>query len=149
MSLFAGFCIGICLFYGIGVALITLAGAVLLYVIYERFFMHSSTNDTFNALNLSLIALFFRSCAPELARQADKHAPDAAIVEAVEDEEAMAAAEAQEASEKEERKRAEWDARADAIGRAVAEQLRAEPVIVRREDPRGETAELAKKGCCK
>ena len=70
LSLFAGFCIGICLFYGIVVALVTLVATLIAYFIYERFFAHASTNDTFNALNLSLLALFFRSCMPELAKQA-------------------------------------------------------------------------------
>ena len=150
LSLFAGFCIGICLFYGIVVALVTLVATLIAYFIYERFFAHASTNDTFNALNLSLLALFFRSCMPELAKQADAHQPAAAVAEAPEDAAAMAAEEAREADEEAERKRAAWDARADAIGRAVAEQLRAEPVVVRR-DPREDTADFAKKkgGCCK
>ena len=150
-SLFVGFCIGIALYYGVGVAIISAAGALVAWIVYDRFFAHSKNNDTFNALNISLMALFFRSCLPDLADQADNHPASAAMAEEVKDERMADEEAAAEAAEEEERyrKRAEWDERAGAIGRAVAEQLRAEPVVVRR-DPGEETAAFNnKKGCCK
>jgi hypothetical protein len=153
-SLFVGFCIGIALYYGVGVALLSLAGALMAYWFYSKFYAHTQTSDTFNALNVSLLALFFRSCLPDVATQADNHPASAAIQAEVKDERLekleAAAAEAEEAEERE-RKRAEWDERAGAIGRAVAEQLRAEPVVVRR-DPAEETRDFNNKkggGCCK
>jgi hypothetical protein len=125
-------------------------------LIYERFFAHSQHSDTFNALNTSLAVLFFRSCLPSLAKHTDEHPAEEAAAEegALSPEaaaaEAAAAAEEGRAEEEEERerKRVEWESRAGAIGKAVAEQLRAEPVTVRR-DPAEETADFAKKGCCK
>ena len=146
VSLFVGFCIGICLYYGLGVAIITGVAAGIAALIYEKFFAHASHNDTFNSLNVSLGALFFRSCLPDVARQADEH-PVEADVEGLPQAADAAAAEEDEEAEREERERAAWDERAEAIGKAVAAELRAEPVTVRR-DPRDETRDFAKKGCC-
>ncbi len=151
MCLFSGFCIGICLFYGIGVAFITGGSAMVAFFIYERFYAHGTHSETFNALSVSVGALFFRSCLPDMARQADEHPAAAAAAEDADGGHPGAGAEAVDAdeeAERGERKRAEWEERAGAIGKAVAEQLRSEPVIVRR-DPRDDTRAFAKKGCCK
>jgi hypothetical protein len=155
-SLFIGFCIGIALFYGLGVAIISAVGTLVAYLVYEKFFAQASHTDTFSSLNVGLMALFFRSCFPDVAKLADEHPATAAAAEeaaaigsgpdpASAAEEGKAGEEAED--EEEARKRALWDERAGAIGRAVAAELRAEPVPVRR-DPRDETREFAKKGCC-
>ena len=72
-SLFIGFLCGITLFYGLFVfAMIALtSGGALLF--YECYWARGNS-DSYNAMNLALGALFFRSCMPDLGEKADTHA---------------------------------------------------------------------------
>ncbi len=137
---------GIALFYGLGVAALTGLMVLVAYVIYDKCFAHAQSSETFNALNVSLMALFFRSCLPDVAREADTHPAAAVPFHGFTQEEGPDPEKAEE-EEREARKRAVWEERSSLIGRAVATQLRAEPVTVR-SDPADETRAFAKKGCC-
>jgi hypothetical protein len=71
-SLFLGFCAGICLYYGLGVALLVLLLVGIGLLVYERWWAAGHA-DSYNALNLALGALFFRSCLPQMGDLADTH----------------------------------------------------------------------------
>ena len=71
-SIFGGFVIGICLYYGLAVAGI-LALVVLIAVIFFECFWAKGQSDNYSALNLALGALFFRSCLPDLGAMSDNH----------------------------------------------------------------------------
>ena len=71
-SLFVGFIIGICLYYGLAVAgilALVVLGAMLFYECYWA----RGQSDNYSALNLALGALFFRSCLPDLGAINDSH----------------------------------------------------------------------------
>ena len=71
-SLFLGFLCGIILYYGLGVAaLIALFGCGA-FLFYECYWANGHS-DTYNAVNLALGALFFRSCLPDLAAVTETH----------------------------------------------------------------------------
>jgi len=71
-SLFIGFLCGITLYYGLFVfAMIALtSGGALIF--YECYWARGHS-DSYNAMNLALGALFFRSCMPDLGDKADSN----------------------------------------------------------------------------
>lgn len=71
-SLFVGFACGICLYYGLLVASL-IALFVLSGIAFYECYWARGHGDTYNALNLSLASLFFRSCMPDLAKVTDEH----------------------------------------------------------------------------
>lgn len=71
-SLFVGFVCGICLYYGLLVASLIALFVTGLILFYECYWAKGH-GDTYNALNLSLFALFFRSCLPDLGRVTESH----------------------------------------------------------------------------
>ena len=97
-SLFAGFLCGIILYYGLGVAatiIVFVGGGFLFYEVRVSALTWNSCprvltislraistlqcywakghSDTYNAVNLALGALFFRSCLPDLAQLTETH----------------------------------------------------------------------------
>ena len=71
-SLFVGFLCGICLYYGLLLALIVGAVVGIGLAFYECYWARGHS-DNYNAVNLALGALFFRSCVPDIGSIADTH----------------------------------------------------------------------------
>jgi hypothetical protein len=71
-SLFLGFACGICLYYGLLVASLIVLFVLAGIAFYECYWARGH-GDTYNALNMSLASLFFRSCMPDLAKVTDEH----------------------------------------------------------------------------
>lgn len=125
LFLFAGFSLGITLFYGLVIGFALNFGSVFVVVLYEMFFAPASHGDAFSDMALSIAALFFRSCCHDFAAKADK-IYEKGVQDKVASKQRAAVARAM--------------AEADRRGYGTAPQI-----VV---DPGDETRGMRKKGCC-
>ena len=70
--LFVGFMCGITLYYGLGTSFMIILVVAGLFLFFECYWSRGHS-DSYNAVNLALGALFFRSCMPDMGSAADTH----------------------------------------------------------------------------